>query len=162
MDWESRKRAMLFSLKLDTVNTLHWLSQLVFPELQVRVEKATLKRRVELGLPILGKSRLGYQTVFGKKQELPMPGKRITLISDEDNFTNGQPWAEEINLRLQNLIFPVLRCVGIDLEIWLVIRNKSSFLSLKQSSYLGYDNVASDQLQFRHIRIFSGHLYDWH
>jgi hypothetical protein len=41
---------------------------LVFPELQVRVEKATLKRQVVLKAPILGKFHLDHQTVFGKKK----------------------------------------------------------------------------------------------
>lgn len=158
--WEAKKRAALYTLKLDNIATLHWLIQLVFPELQVRVEKATLKRNVILNSPILGKFHLGHQTVFGKRKELPIPGSRITLISDEGNFTNAQPWPDEINRRLQNLVFPILRNVGVCLEIWLVIRSQGTALSLKQNSYLGYENILSDKLQFRRIRIFSGYLCD--
>lgn len=160
--WETRKKAALHTLKLDSIITLHWLTQLVFPELQVRVEKATLKRNIELGAFILGKSSLGYQNVFGKKKEFLVSGKRITLITDEESFTNGKPWPHEIDRRLQQLIFPILRSVGLDLEIWLVIRTESSWLKLKQNSYLGYENIVSDKVQFRRIRIFSGRLYDWH
>ena len=89
-----------------------------------------------------------------------VPGKYITLITDEESFTNGQPWVHEINQRLQSLIFPLLRNVGVDLEIWLVIRTQGSALSLKQNSYLGYENIFSDKLQVRRIRIFSGYLCD--
>ena len=159
-NWESQKRAELYTLKLDSIITLHWLMQLVFPELQVRVEKATLKRHVILNSPILGKFHLGHQTVFGKRKEIPMPGKLITLITDEGDFTNGQPWPHEINLRLQSLIFPLLRSVGMCMEIWLVIRSQGTALSLKQNSYLGYENIHSDKLQSRRIRIFSGYLSD--
>jgi hypothetical protein len=158
--WESRKNASLYTLKLDSITTLHWLTQLVFPELQVRVEKRTLKRNITLNSPILGKCHLSHQTVFGKRKEMLVPGKYITLITDEENFTNGQPWVHEINNRLQNLIFPLLRNVGVDLEIWLVIQTQGSALSLKQNSYLGYENIFSDKLQVRRIRIFSGYLCD--
>ena len=161
-DWESRKRAALYTLRLDSVVTLHWLIQLIFPELQTRVEKVKLERTIDLGAPILGKTRLGYQAVFGKIKKMPVPGQKITLISDEDNFTKNQPWPVEIEQRLQELIFPVLKDVDLHLEIWLMLRNQSSSLSLKQNSYLGYENIFSDNLQFRHIRIFSGRLYDGH
>lgn len=159
-NWETQKRAALYTLKLDSVISLHWLMELVFPELQVRVEKAILKRQVLLNSPILGKFHLGHQTVFGKKKELPVAGKLITLISDEGDFSNGQPWPQEINQRLQSLVFPLLQNVGVCLEIWLLIRNQSTALSLKATSYLGYENIHSDKLQSRRIRIFSGYLCD--
>ena len=157
-NWESEKRSSLYSLKLDSVSSLHWLFQQVFPELQIRVKKDILTRNVILNTPILGKLHLGHQTVFGKRKRLPMHGSLITLITDEDSFTNGQPWTQEINQRLESLIFPLLREVGVNLDIWLVIRSQGSALSLKQNSYLGYENIHSDKLQFRRIRIFSGYL----
>lgn len=159
-NWEARKRAALYTLRLDSIAMLHWLMQLVFPELQVRVEKVTLHRSIDLGSPILGKSHLGYQAVLGKIKKLPVSGKRITFITDEGNFVNDQPWPNEIEQRLQKLIFPILQAVDLHLEIWLIIRSQSSWLSLTQKSYLGYENIFSEELQFRKIRIFSGHLFD--
>ncbi|MGR9012772.1 MAG: hypothetical protein ACU83U_03930 [Gammaproteobacteria bacterium] len=161
-NWETAKKAALYTLRLDSTATLHWLMQLVFPELQVRVEKSTFQRHIDLGAPILGKSRLGYQAVFGKINKLPVSGKRITLISDEDHYIDDQPWPHEIERRLQKLIFPTLQGVDMHLEIWLTIRTQNSWLGLKSNSYLGYENILSDTCQFRHIRIFSGRLYDGH
>ena len=157
-DWESRKRIALQTLKLDSVVSLHWLLQQVFPELQVRVEKTRLQRSIDLGAPILGKSRLGYQTVLGKIKKMPVPGKRITLICDDDHYRKDRPWPHEIEARLQRLLFPVLQDLDLDIEIWLTIRSQGTALNLKQSSYLGYENLLSDQLQMRNIRIFSGHV----
>jgi len=157
-NWETRKKSAVHTLRLDSIATLHWLTQLVFPELQVRVEKITLQRSIDLGAPILGKARLGYQAVFGKIKKLPVPGKQITLITDEDSFTKEQTWPHEIERRLQELVFPVLQGVDLHLEIWLMIRTQGSHLGLKQNSYLGYENLLSDNLQFRRIRIFSGRL----
>ena len=161
-NWEARKKASLQTLKLDSVANLHWLTQLIFPELQVRVEKLTLQRHIDLGAPILGKTQLGYQAVLGKIKKMPVLGKRITLISDEDNFKNNQPWPDEVEQRMQKLLLPTLQGIDLDLEIWLMIRSQSTSLSLKADSYLGYENIEGEAAQIRQIRIFSGRLYDWH
>lgn len=156
--WEARKKAAIFTLKIEIISTLHWLFQLVFPELQVRVKKASLSRNVILSSPILGKTPLGYQAVFGKIKKLTVPGNLITLITDEQSFADMQPWPDEIRQRLQQLVFPVLENVGIDLEVWLIIRSQETALSLKKNSYLGYENLLSNQLQSQRIRIFSGYI----
>jgi predicted component of type VI protein secretion system len=161
-DWEGRKRGGLFTLKLDCVAVLHWLMRRVFPELQVRVEKAALTRGIEMDAPVLGKTRLGYQAVFGKRVDLPVPGSRITLIAEEDDFAAGQPWPQEIERRLRELVFPLLRGAGVDLEIWLVIRAQRGWLRLEQNSYLGYEGMMGGRPGFRRILIFSGRLFDWH
>lgn len=157
-DWQTRKTTALQTLKLDSKVCLHWLTQQVFPELQVRIEKAGIERNIDLGAPILGKSRLGYQAVLGKTKKISVPGKRITLITDEAQYKKTQPWAQEITKRLHNLMFPLLAELDMDLEIWLMIRSQSTSLDLKPNSYLGYENIHSDQLQVRNIRVFSGHL----
>ena len=156
-NWEERKRATLKTLKLDSMANLHWLTQLIFPELQVRVEKATMQRSIDSGAPILGKTQLGYQSVLGKIKKIPVLGKRITLISNEDKF-NNKSWPEEIEFRLNNLMWPTLQGIDFDLEIWLIIRFQNSWLSLKETSYLGYENIVSDENKVRKIRIFSGRL----
>ena len=161
-NWETRKKASLQTLKLDSVANLHWLAQLIFPELQIRVEKLTLQRNIDLGAPILGKTQLGYQSVLGNIKKVPVLGKRITLISDEDNFKNNQPWPDEVEQRMQKLMLPTLQGIDLDMEIWLMIRSQSTSLSLKANSYLGYENIEGDAAQIRQIRIFSGRLYDWH
>ncbi|PPD04263.1 MAG: hypothetical protein CTY29_06260 [Methylobacter sp.] len=160
-NWETRKRTSLKTLKLDSAVSLHWLTQMIFPELQVRVEKITLERSVDLGAPVLGKSQLGYQNVIGKIKKLPVPGKRITLIADTADFHKDQPWPHEIESRLQTLMFPVFTGMELDLEIWLIIRSQSGWLSLKQNSYLGYESVYSENPEFQHIRIFSGLISSW-
>jgi hypothetical protein len=157
-NWEDRKRTSLFTMRLDSIISLHWLMQLVFPDLQVRVEKTTLYRTIDLGAPIIGKSKLGYQAVLGKIKKLPVLGKRITLITDEDEFKKYEPWPVEIEKRLREIIFPILQPVDVYLEIWVVIRSQGNWLSLQENSYLGYENIVSNNLQFRKILIFSGHV----
>jgi hypothetical protein len=157
--WEVRKRNALHTLRLNSTSTLHWLFQLVFPELQVRVEKCTLQKTFDLGSPILGKSHLGFQSILGKIKKVPVLGMRIRLITDEDSFNNKEPWPCEIERRFEKLIRPIFINSELHLEIWLIIRTQSTWLSLKPNSYLGYENIqGGDKFQFRQIRIFSGSL----
>lgn len=159
-EWETFKRHELQTLKLDTTASLHWLMQQVFPELQVRIRKAQLKRGLELEPLILGKSTLGVRSVFGRRTELPTNGVVISLISDEERFSDDMPWAYEVEARLQQQIFPLLRSTGLFIEIWLVIRIKDGWLKLDKESYLGYEEIKGEQLQFRHIQIFAGRLLE--
>ena len=156
--WEERKRIAVRTLRLNSSITLHWLFQLVFPELQVRVSKCSMQKTFDLGSPILGKTHLGFQSILGKIKQVPILGKRITLITDEDKF-NNDPWPQEIQHRFEKLICPLFRSGDLHIEIWLIIRTQSTWLSLKQNSYLGYENIeGGSEFQYRRIRIFSGHL----
>lgn len=161
-DWENKKRTALKTLRLDSVVTLHWLMQLVFPELETRVEKSTLTRKINLGAPILGKTRIGHEAVFGKIKKLATPGHRVTLIANEENFTTRHPWPLEIEQRLNKLVFPLLREADLHLEVWLLIRTREAWLGLKPNSYLGYENLRGEKRQLSQIRIFSGRLYHGH
>ena len=156
--WEDRKRIAVRTLRLNSPITLHWLFQLVFPELQVRVNKCSMEKTFDLGSPILGKTHLGFQSILGKIKKVPILGKRITLITDEDKFKN-EPWPQEIQNRFESLICPLFKKGDLHIEIWLIIRTQSNWLSLKQNSYLGYENIeGGSEFQHRRIRIFSGHL----
>lgn len=161
-NWETHKGGELQSLKLDSLSVLHWLARLIFPELQARVEKTTLSHRIEVGAPVLGKTKLGRRAVFGKRLDLPVLGRRISLVSDEENDPAGRPWPQEIERRLESLLFPILRNVGVDLEVWLVIRVQRSWLRLETGSYLGYEGIRGGKAQHRRVRVFSGRLFDWH
>jgi len=57
-------------------------------------------------------------------------------------------------------IFPLLKSVGIDLEIALVILLQRSWARLHDESYLGYDRIQGGKAEFRRIRIFQGYLFE--
>ena len=92
----------------------------------------------------------------------------VGFVSDETNaatqpkgftFTDaGEPWPREIRQRLDDLAFPILRPVGIDLEIILIIRTQKRWAQVHRESYLGYDKIRGGELQYRRIRIFRGYL----
>lgn len=159
-DWEKAKRRYLLMLSLRSSGSLEWLLRLAVPELGVRVEKAAMKRSLHSEHIRLGKSALGGDAVFGQRSSVPVYGLRVTFFSDEDYTGSGEPWPREVRKRLDRLVFPVLRMVGTDLEIFLVIRAGKSWARLHRGSYLGYDIMRSGKEQYRRVPIFSGYLSD--
>ena len=159
-DWELAKRQLLMMMDLQSPATLHWLFRLVFPELGIQARKAVLSRDLTAIPLVLGKAALGSDAVFGKKSSTPVLGRRVTLFSETEFTNQGIPWAREIRERLDTVVFPLLRSVGIDLEILLVIRSRESWSKLDSESYLGYDSIRGGQTPRRRVRVFSGRLVE--
>ena len=156
--WELTKRRYLETLDLKSCNTLHWLFQIVFPELSVKVEKVLLNRDLKT-VPIrLGKCMLGSDTAFGSKSRVPIHGRQVTLYSEEDSTDTQVPWPREMKDRLKNLVFPLLRPTGIDMEINLVLKSQKRWARLHSGTYLGYDRIRNGGESYRRIRIFRGHI----
>jgi hypothetical protein len=157
-DWEVTKRRYLQMLDLKSCSTLHWLFELVFPELGVQVDKVSLKRQLRTAHLKLGETILGTDAILGEKTGVPVSGRRITLFSEFEITDSGEPWPREIKQRLDTLIFPIFRAVGMELEIILVIRAQKTWAVLQSDSYLGYDKIRGGGEQYRRIRIFSGRI----
>lgn len=157
-DYELTKRRFLELLDLKSCTTLHWLFELVFPELGVSVEKAALGRQLRSAPIRLGKTILGTDAIFGEKASVPVYGRRITFFSEFETTDPGQPWPKEIKQRLDDLVFPILRSVGMDLEVILVIRTQKTWAKLDSESYLGYDKIRGGKEHYRRITIFTGKL----
>jgi len=155
-DWELTKRRYLLMLDFKSCSTLHWLFQLAYPELEVRVEKAMLQRVLQTNRICLGETILGTDAMFGEEKAVPIYGRQITLFSEDELTDSGEPWPREIKKRLDDLVFPILSSVGIDLEIVLTIRAQKSWVKLSCESYLGYDNMQGGKASYRRIRIFRG------
>lgn len=153
---EMTKRRYLQLLDLGSCSTLHWLFQLVFPELGIQVEKVMLNRRLSTAHLKLGVTILGTDAIFGKETGVPVHGRRIVLNSDFETTGSGEPWPREIKRRLTGLVFPILGSVGMDVEIVLVIHTQKTWAKLHSESYLGYDKIRGGKEHHRRITIFSG------
>ena len=157
-NWDRTRRRYLHFLNLKSCATLHWLFQQVFPELHVVAEKVSVPRGVKM-IPLrLGEVALGSDAVFGKKSTVQVVGRRITLFSEDELTESGQPWPAEVTRRLQATILPILSAVGVDLEIFLVVKAQKAFAKLQSESYLGYDKIRGGDLPQRRIKVFSGHV----
>ncbi len=156
--WELTKRRYLHILDLKSCSSLHWLFQAVFPEIGVQMVKALLSRDLQTIPVSLGKSALGSDAVFGRKARVPIHGRRITLYSEDENTATQVPWPREIKNRLESLVFPLLRPVGINLEIYLVLKSQKRWARLHRETYLGYDRIRDSGESYRRIRIFRGYI----
>lgn len=159
-DWELAKKRFVGMLNLRSSATLHWLFTTVFPELSVQVEKGILSRSVTTRDIVLGKSLLDGNSIFGNKVSTPVHGLIVVLTSNEERTCTGVPWPREISERMEQMIFPLLKSVGIDLEVFLIIRSQKSWAKLNTESYLGYDRIKGGRAQQRRIPIFSGYLVE--
>lgn len=157
-NWELTKRRYLHILNLKALHTLHWLFQTVFPEIGVKVENAVLSSEVQTQPVRLGETILGNDAVFGNKTSVALNGRLVTFYSDEEMTDTQIPWPKEIKNRLESLIFPVLKPLGIDLEIFLVLKSQKRWVRLHGETYLGYDRIRGEKDAYRRIHIFRGHI----
>ena len=157
-DWEMTKLRFIQLLDLKSCSTLHWIFQLVFPELGIKARKARIGRKLSTSHLKLGKTVIGKKAIFGSKTNIPVSGRTVTLVAENESTGSGEPWLREIRKRLNELIFPILCTVGLDLEVLLVILSQKTHARLQTDSYLGYDRIRGGRRQYRRIRIFSGRL----
>ncbi len=157
-DWEKTKRSYLNLLGIRSVGTLHWLFEMVFPELGVKVERGSLMRNVQLEGARLGSAQLGGGAVLGGWARVPVPGFVVTLYSDEEHTDFSHPWAAEVRSRLERLIFPVVAESALDLRVSLVIRSEKVWAQLKPGSYLGFDRIKGGTRRNREVQVFKGQV----
>lgn len=159
-DLAVQRRNQLLLLGLRAPCTLHLLLRLIFPELEVRVEKAVLPRALHTSSFILGRGALASGHVLGSTFVASVQGLRARLFSDTESAANGTPWAREVVRRLEERLFPLLKAEGVDLEIFLILRGQQSWAQLNQNSYLGYDSFKGGRAQARRLLIFSGSVVE--
>jgi hypothetical protein len=157
-DWGKAKRDRLLMLDVRSCTSLHWVCRLVFPELEIKVEKAVLSRSLETTHIVLGDAVLGSDAIFGKRAFVPVYGKRITFFAYEERTAQREPWPKVIRRRFEACIFPLLQSMGVSMEIFLVIHAQTSWARLHGESYLGYDMLRGAQAQARRVLIFSGQV----
>lgn len=158
IDLEQIKSRYIQMLDLKSCATLDWLFKLVFPELDICVDKCRFRRQLAMNPLKLGVTSLGENAVFGDKTSVSISAIKVTLFCDEELTSQGYPWPREIKKRLKKEVFPILATLGIDLEVSLVIKSQKQWVRLHGSSYLGYDKIRGNTDQYKQIRIFKGYV----
>jgi len=108
---------------------------------------------------ILGKDCLGYTSFLGNRFLEMLSSFKVIFSTDNELSELGVPWPIEINRRLIELIFPILKKTDIHLSILLRIKNKSNYLTLGSQSYLGFDRIWKSSHPFE-LSIFFGLIKD--
>jgi hypothetical protein len=140
---------------LSSLSSLNWLFQLTLPELQLRTKRHEFVNANQAVAAKLGSATLGVEMVLGNSFNVINNGYHVTYISD-DEYYYDEPWHFIVQERLAKLVFPLLANFDLMLEIWLVIRKSSKWVSLEHKNYLGYNRLKDDHSENKSILIYSG------
>lgn len=142
--------------RLGTVASLHWLFQVIVPELQIRSGRSEFVEKNSVSQAQLGKSALGYQMILGHFFSLMTFVHNFTYIADSEFYNHQTPWHLVLQERLLGSILPLIAPLNLNIEVWLVIRESSNWLKLENSAYLGYERMRGEENKFKTILIYSG------
>ncbi len=144
--WPEILRTFLRMSVPASIDTLHWLAQLYFPELRVKVTRAGLDDPSAIqGIRTGGV--LDGTGVLGKTYHTVLSGFRVDLIAEDEVDLSGRPYAEIVLDRLATRLLPCLAEFGIGLVVRLVVTWHGSWAHLAtpgaatNRGYLGYDRL---------------------
>ncbi len=156
LGWQRSGRHLLRLLGVQSPSTLHWLFQLVFPELEVAVVRDSHWHWLAPGHIRLGANTLGEGAVFGGRTRVRVRGFTVELLCEEDASYSAVPWGIEAVRRLEGQIFPLLAENDVHMKVILVIRDRKGWARLGRDSLLGYDVFKGGRPRIRRAVIFRG------
>ncbi len=155
LNWQQTQHHYLSLLGLESISTLSFLMKICFPDLVVDVKKNPRVMRVHSSSLVLGKDNLGYSAFLGNRLQETLSSFKIILSTENELTEMGTPWPVEINKRLNEMIYPILKKTDLHLSIVLIIKSKSNYLALGPESFLGYDRIWKSASPFQ-LPIFYG------
>jgi len=158
-NWQQTQLQYLSLLGFESISTLWFLMKICFPELVIEVTKNPRVMRLQTSSLVLGKDCLGKNSYLGERFEQILSSYRVTFTTEEEVSELGAPWPIEINRRLVELIFPVLKKTDIHFSIVLIIKNKYGSMHLQKGSYLGFDRIGKNSSPFQ-LLLFYGLIKD--
>lgn len=158
-NWKQTQLHYLSQLGFESISTLWFLIALVFPDLKVDVKKNPQILKIHTSSLILGRDTLGPNSFLGNRFKQTLSSFKITLSTDDERSETGTPWPLEINKRLIDFLFPILKKTDLHLSIVLHVKNKANYLTLDRKSYLGFDRMGKSSHSFQLV-IFYGLIRD--
>lgn len=154
---ESRKTWLSAMGKFASISRISWLFQLVYPELQIRVEKTEFENRMETRAAVIGKSKIGIEMILGNQFPIMDYLYSVTLIAEGEYFRYGKPWHGEVHRRLEKRVIPFLAPLSLNMLIKLVILDSDSWITLSRAqNFLGFERLKSDDLSEKTVLIHRG------
>ncbi|HUD01404.1 MAG TPA: hypothetical protein VMR37_03700 [Rhabdochlamydiaceae bacterium] len=158
-NWKQAKIHYLSLLGFESVSTLWFLMKICFPDLVVEVKKNPQELKLYTSSLVLGRDSLGFNSYLGNRFNQTLSSFKVTFTTDNELSEIGTPWPIEINKRLLDLIFPVLKKTDLHFSIVLEIKNKCNYLILGAKSYLGFDRIWKSSRPFQ-LLLFYGLIKD--
>lgn len=154
---ESRRSWLSAMGKFASPQRMKWLLDLVFPELEVRLEKTQFRDGLEARPAVIGHSKIGIEMILGNQFPIMDYRYEITLITDDEYYRRDRQWHSEINDRLDTWIYPLLTPLSLYLEIELVILESRSWLTLSEASnFLGFERLKTGDIDKKVVLIHRG------
>jgi hypothetical protein len=154
-------RAVLKLVGLDSVSSLHWFVQHLFPELGVRVTRGAFPSSTQSHACRTGISKLDGSSVIGRVYETEAQGFLIELVTDEEAYDHKRTWAAVVRARLNERCLPVLEPFRLPVRVVLTVLSHASWARLESAKaettgYLGYDRVMAKTESRHSVVIWSG------
>jgi hypothetical protein len=154
-------RAVLKLVGLDSVSSLHWFVQHLFPELGVRVTRGAFPSSTQSHACRTGISKLDGSSVIGRVYETEAQGFLIELVTDEEAYDHKRTWAAVVRARLNERCLPVLEPFRLPVRVVLTVLSHASWARLESANaettgYLGYDRVMAKTESRHSVVIWSG------
>jgi hypothetical protein len=137
-----------------SVSTLHWLVQLHFPELGVRVARRPFENATSAHACRTGASVLDGTAILGYRYISDMVGFQVDLIAEDEADMRGHDHADIVIARLQRRLLPLLAPFRLPLIVRLVVLfHKSSATFDRQAArerpidrqFLGYERLLGEE-----------------
>lgn len=157
--WKETQADYLSLLGVESISTLWFLIKICFPDLVIEVVKNPQVIQLNASSFILGKDGLGAHSYLGKRFNQTLSSFKVIFNTEEDFSELGVPWPIEINRRLVEWIFPLIKKSDLHLSIVLVIKHKYNYMQLGAKTYVGFDRLwkSSQPLQ---LLLFYGVIKD--
>lgn len=158
-NWRETRLHYLSLLGFTSISTVWHLIKSSFPDLSVEVMKNTRMVRLQSSTLILGRDRLGPNSFIGERLEQTLSSFRVIFSTEEEVSELETPWPIEINRRLHDWIFPLLKKTDIHLCVELRIQHKTGHMHLKTGHYLGLERIGQSDHPFQ-LLLFYGFVKD--
>ncbi len=132
-----------------SASTLHWLGQLYFPELGVRVRRWIFSDSSDAYAFRTGESLLDGTGILGRKYQSDAAGLVLDLFAEEETDAHGRTWPKIVRTRLNEFLLPLLAAFRIPLVVRLTVLFHASWVRVdvpfaQQRGYLGYERIKGD------------------
>lgn len=160
-DFAKAQRAISNVVGYESVSSMHWLAQVVFPELRVRVQRGSFVSSTTSHACRTGMSKLDGSTVIGRVYESEAQGFLVELITEEELFDAHRSWAAIARRRLADGFFPTLAPYRLSVRVVLTVLSHASWAHIESqpreaTGYLGYDRLRGKPDTQHRVVLFSG------
>ncbi len=146
--WQGVLRSFFTMANPASPSTLHWVAQLYFPELQVSVQRRSVRASSNQHTVRTGQSRLDGEGILGRTYIAAIPGLELVLTADEEEDLSGRQWSDIVLERLRDQLLPLLGPFTLPLVVRLVVLAHASWAkvdepgaAIDEQGYLGYDRL---------------------